>query len=814
MCAHKPVCITCYRTNQTKNTFPVSPVRPSSSAREAILLFLVPSHLFIFFRLKSSSYFCTRLHSRLFTRKREREHEEDAVQNDARARNLLSRETRNMFGAANNNTNTNAGGGLFGGGLNQNQGGGGLFGSNNNNNNNNNTNAPGMFGQQQQSAALGGGGGGGQGLFGNAGNNSTPFGTNSNQNQGGGGGLGGAFGGNNPTQTSTSSGLFGNTNNNTPQQQQGGGGGGLFGNTNTAGFGQQQQQQQPASGGIFGNANTTNAATTQGGQGGGGLFGRPPTSGGGGLFGGGGAAGGSSLFGKPAGTTSTTGAGGGLFGGAGGGGGGGLGNANTASGNQPNQSSGGSLFGGGLGQQQQQQTNTTPSLFGNRPSPLGATQPQNQQGLTQFQQQQNAFFNVPESITTQVQGGPTLFGGNLAPSEALLRARQQRHLASQPPASGTTLEPVKELHDVMNAYNPQHPEYRFKAFFYNIAQDPRQKVKIQNIDERTWHELLDKVGGEENENGLWPCRVDGFDGLYQREQAQEEELKSQEAFVNAYNQCIRQINSWKEGSYEVRRTQCERRREEHAHRVLKVMRKLESFRAAYHRRVNPQLSMRRGGGTAYNRGAVNGGSTFASKEERELFEVLQNLKRALDGSGKESLSRQAQQLTTTARVKTQELSRQLATSPLRGGGGSLFAGTTTANNGGYEINHQRTTTSPPSSSGQQQTKNKKKSNKPVLLQPYDRERAEVTKTDLDDLSSHKDVVDHLAGNIKSMREDLTRMCLAYGLQPVISATTTDPLSFQPQQQYQQQFQQQQQNPAALAAHQYGTTTTPTRSTFF
>ena len=712
-----------------------------------------------------------------------------------------------MFGAANNNTNTNAGGGLFGGGLNQNQGGGGLFGSNNNNNNKN-TNAPGMFGQQQQSAALGGGGGGGQGLFGNAGNNSTPFGTNSNQNQGG-GGLGGAFGGNNPTQTSTSSGLFGNTNNNTPQQQQGGGGGGLFGNTNTAGFGQQQQQQQPASGGIFGNANTTNAATTQGGQGGGGLFGRPPTSGGGGLFGGGGAAGGSSLFGKPAGTTSTTGAGGGLFGGAGGGGGGGLGNANTASGNQPNQSSGGSLFGGGLGQQQQQQTNTTPSLFGNRPSPLGATQPQNQQGLTQFQQQQNAFFNVPESITTQAQGGPTLFGGNLAPSEALLRARQQRHLASQPPASGTTLEPVKELHDVMNAYNPQHPEYRFKAFFYNIAQDPRQKVKIQNIDERTWHELLDKVGGEENENGLWPCRVDGFDGLYQREQAQEEELKSQEAFVNAYNQCIRQINSWKEGSYEVRRTQCERRREEHAHRVLKVMRKLESFRAAYHRRVNPQLSMRRGGGTAYNRGAVNGGSTFASKEERELFEVLQNLKRALDGSGKESLSRQAQQLTTTARVKTQELSRQLATSPLRGGGGSLFAGTTTANNGGYEINHQRTTTSPPSSSGQQQTKNKKKSNKPVLLQPYDRERAEVTKTDLDDLSSHKDVVDHLAGNIKSMREDLTRMCLAYGLQPVISATTTDPLSFQPQQQYQQQ-----QNPAALAAHQYGTTTTPTRSTLF
>ena len=267
----------------------------------------------------------------------------------------------------------------------------------------------------------------------------------------------------------------------------------------------------------------------------------------------------------------------------------------------------------------------------------------------------------------------------------------------------------------------------------------------------------------------------------------------------------------------MRRTQCERRREEHAHRVLRVMRKLESFRAAYHRRVNPQLSTssRRGGSGTYNRGVVNGGSTFVSKEERELFEVLQNLKRALDGSGKESLSRQAQQLTTTVRVKTQELSRQLATSPLRGGGGSLLAGTA---NGGYE-NNNRTTSPPSSSSGQR--RNTKKSNTPVLLQPYDRERTTVTKTDLEDLASHKDVVDRLAGNIKSMREDLTRMCLAYGLPPVTTATS-DPSQQPSQHQHQHQHtggifgqhqgqDQQRQNPA-LAAHQYGAA--PTRSNAF
>ena len=683
-----------------------------------------------------------------------------------------------LFGNAGNGSQSGnaSGGGLFGNAsVNQGGGGGGLFG---------NTANAGAFGTgtQQQQQQQGGGGGG---LFGNA---SAP-----SSGGGGGGGLFGAATSNgNATQQG---GLFGNANANTTSTQGGGlfskppasGGGGLFGGGTSGG------------GGLFGNGaqqNQTNATTAGGG---GGLFGG----------GGGGGGGGSGLFGNPAGKTTTS--GGGLFGGGGASAGGGLfGTTTNASGNQQQQQNQGSgLFGGG------QQQQTTSSLFGNRPSPLGGTQPQNQQGLTQIQQQHNAFYNVPESITTQAQGGPTLFGGNLAPSEALLRARQQRHIASQPPANGTTLEPVKELQDVMNSYNPQHPDYRFKAFFYNIAQDPRQKVKIQNIDERTWHELLDKVGGEENENGLWPCRVDGFDGLYQREQGQEEELKSQEAFVNAYNQCIRQINSWKEGSYEVRRTQCERRREEHAHRVLRVMRKLESFRAAYHRRVNPQLSTssRRGGSGTYNRGVVNGGSTFVSKEERELFEVLQNLKRALDGSGKESLSRQAQQLTTTVRVKTQELSRQLATSPLRGGGGSLLAGTA---NGGYE-NNNRTTSPPSSSSGQR--RNTKKSNTPVLLQPYDRERTTVTKTDLEDLASHKDVVDRLAGNIKSMREDLTRMCLAYGLPPVTTATS-DPSQQPSQHQHQhtggifgqhQGQDQQRQNPA-LAAHQYGAA--PTRSNAF
>ena len=593
------------------------------------------------------------------------------------------------------------------------------------------------------------------GLFGNSGNALT---RNQPEQQGTGfGGAGGA--------------LFGTASPSAPN----GGGGGLFGGgqASTGGlFGQQQQhnQQQQQSGGL-GSSTGLFGANAGGGSslGGGGMFGQQGASAGGGLFGnnnnnntnnnntGG-------LFGaKPNAST------GGLFG-----------NAPQQQ-QQQQQQQGGGLFGakpafgdGGLfgstPQQQQQPGSSSSGLFGAKP-PLGGglgggnlSQPgmmgqQQQQYQTQFQQQQNSFFNVPQSVETQATGGPTLFGGNLAPSEALMRARQQRFLASQPPANGTTLEPVKECQDVMNAYHPQHPDYRFKAFFYNVVQDPRQKIKIQNIDERTWHELLDKVGGEENEAGLWPCRVDGFDGLYQREQAQEEELKQQEEFVNAYNACVRQINSWKEGSYEVRRTQCERTREEHAHRVLKVMRKLESFRAAYHRRVNPQLSTRRGSvamsGGYRSMADRAGGSTFVNKDERELFEVLQELKRAVDGSGKESLSRQAQQLTTTARVKTQELSRQLGSSPLRSNNNNYDGG------GGF-VGEQITSTMMMSPTSSTTSPLPRLSNKPILLQPYEREKVKVSKLDLENLQLDLSVVDKQAEGLKNIRENLNRTVLELG----------------------------------------------------
>jgi hypothetical protein len=593
------------------------------------------------------------------------------------------------------------------------------------------------------------------GLFGNSGNALT---RNQPEQQGTGfGGAGGA--------------LFGTASPSAPN----GGGGGLFGGgqASTGGlFGQQQQhnQQQQQSGGL-GSSIGLFGANAGGGSslGGGGMFGQQGASAGGGLFGnnnnnntnnnntGG-------LFGaKPNAST------GGLFG-------------NAPQQQQQQQQQGGGLFGakpafGGGGlfgstpQQQQQPGSSSSGLFGAKP-PLGGglgggnlSQPgmmgqqQQQQYQTQFQQQQNSFFNVPQSVETQATGGPTLFGGNLAPSEALMRARQQRFLASQPPANGTTLEPVKECQDVMNAYHPQHPDYRFKAFFYNVVQDPRQKIKIQNIDERTWHELLDKVGGEENEAGLWPCRVDGFDGLYQREQAQEEELKQQEEFVNAYNACVRQINSWKEGSYEVRRTQCERTREEHAHRVLKVMRKLESFRAAYHRRVNPQLSTRRGSvamsGGYRSMADRAGGSTFVNKDERELFEVLQELKRAVDGSGKESLSRQAQQLTTTARVKTQELSRQLGSSPLRSNNNNYDGG------GGF-VGEQITSTMMMSPTSSTTSPLPRLSNKPILLQPYEREKVKVSKLDLENLQLDLSVVDKQAEGLKNIRENLNRTVLELG----------------------------------------------------
>ena len=152
-----------------------------------------------------------------------------------------------------------------------------------------------------------------------------------------------------------------------------------------------------------------------------------------------------------------------------------------------------------------------------------------------------------------------------------LYAAQQQQQQPQHPSS---LDPSREIQELINAYNPNHPDYRFRAYFYNVVKDPRLRVKPQNVSERKWRELLDAVGGENNPQYLWPVQYDGFDGLLRRKREAEAEIKAQNEFIEAALSSMRQITQWCATELEKRMQGIKNKSMEQQHRLIKAFRLL------------------------------------------------------------------------------------------------------------------------------------------------------------------------------------------------------------------------------------------------
>lgn len=138
----------------------------------------------------------------------------------------------------------------------------------------------------------------------------------------------------------------------------------------------------------------------------------------------------------------------------------------------------------------------------------------------------------------------------------------------------SSLDPTREVQEIVNAYNPNHPDYRFRAYFYNVVKDPRMRVKPQNVSERKWRELLDAVGGENNPDCLWPVQYDGFEGLIQRKTQAETEIKAQEEYIQAAATSVRQILQWADTELEKRMRDVKNKNMEQQHRLIKIFRTL------------------------------------------------------------------------------------------------------------------------------------------------------------------------------------------------------------------------------------------------
>ena len=401
------------------------------------------------------------------------------------------------------------------------------------------------------------------------------------------------------TPATTSGGLFGAAPTSAPAT-----GGGLFGAASAS-------TPATTSGGLFGAALASTPATT-----GGGLFGASPAaaSTGGGLFGSAppasSAAGG--LFGAaPAALPGTT--SGGLFGAA------------------PAASSSGGLFGstpaassaaGGLFGSAAP-ASSAGGLFGAAPSTGAST---------------SNPFGAPSTSTALVPAsGGGLFGAApTTPGAGAVTTQQQPNSllvqAQQVPQVPSSLDPAREVQEIIDSYNPNHPDYKFRAFFYNVIKDPRLRVKPQNVSERKWRELLEAVGGENNPQHLWPVVYDGFEGLVRRKNEAETEMKAQEEFLAAVISATRQIMQWANTEVEQRMQKVKNKTMEQQHRLIKVFRALN------------QVQLK-------NYADANGGAIPPmSAEEIELLNAFKTLSARVNRSAA-SLPRRAEALAAASRLQ-------------------------------------------------------------------------------------------------------------------------------------------------------------------
>jgi len=262
-------------------------------------------------------------------------------------------------------------------------------------------------------------------------------------------------------------------------------------------FGQPQQQhsgglfgQQPQGSGLFGSSTATQPQS-------GGLFGsgaaQPAT--GGGLFGGQQQQSGGLFDQKPQPQQS-----GGLFG----------------SSNQQQPQQGGGLFG-----QQQQQQQQSGGLFGQSTQTATGSlfaQPQQQSGglfgasVQQPQQQQmgGSVFGQPQQLTG--------FGGSILGVSNM--NQQQMQMQMQQQGSNAVVEKIQR---VKNSWDPGHPEYAFRYYFFNHVGKERaaQFQKPANEDSTAW----EKAWSERPHDSCVPVRANGFKELDLRVKVQEHQVQ-------------------------------------------------------------------------------------------------------------------------------------------------------------------------------------------------------------------------------------------------------------------------------------------------
>ncbi|PRW60937.1 nuclear pore complex NUP54 [Chlorella sorokiniana] len=145
------------------------------------------------------------------------------------------------------------------------------------------------------------------------------------------------------------------------------------------------------------------------------------------------------------------------------------------------------------------------------------------------------------------------------------------------------LSAIRELESIKDSYvaGPTNQRYRFQHLLLNVVDNPAARVKPAGVDELQWREALQRAGGADNPDHLWPVLAHGFKDLLARKAAQDAAIKEHSERLESLRQMAAQLASRQET---VLRDQLEAVRRRHVqlcHQLLRVLRHVDALEGRF-----------------------------------------------------------------------------------------------------------------------------------------------------------------------------------------------------------------------------------------
>lgn len=250
---------------------------------------------------------------------------------------------------------------------------------------------------------------------------------------------------------------------------------------------------------------------------------------------------------------------------------------------------------------------STPALFGAASS--AAASPFSFGGASSAAASQPSLFGAAPASTPSLFGAapastPSLFGAASAPAAggfgfgaasapaggglfgtqqpAAQQAMAPLAFAGAAPAA-PDLSAIRELESIKDSYvaGPTNQRYRFQHLLLNVVDNPAARMKPAGVDELQWREALQRAGGADNPDHLWPVLAHGFKDLLARKAAQDAAIKEHSERLESLRQMAAQLASRQETVLREQLEAVRRRHVQLCHQLLRVLRHVDALEGRF-----------------------------------------------------------------------------------------------------------------------------------------------------------------------------------------------------------------------------------------